>query len=94
MNKLLKKLNKSQSPKVLMSNYGYKYFVLMQTISACWWVRTKSSQARKWDGLNGVVTNVPTMPDDQVLSHYRELWQVELSFCITNHDLKVRPFFH
>ena len=94
VNKLLKKLNKSQSPKALMSNCGYKRFVRMQGHSRVLVDQNEIEQAQKWDGLHGVVTNVPTMTDEQVLSHYRGLWQVEQSFRITQQDLKVRPIFH
>ena len=34
------------------------------------------------------------MPQADVLAHYRSLWQVEESFRITKHDLKVRPIYH
>ena len=39
-------------------------------------------------------TNLPDTPHQEVLSHYRGLWQVEESFRITKHDLKVRPIYH
>ena len=41
-----------------------------------------------------VITNLPDTPHQEVLSHYRGLWQVEESFRITKHDLKVRPVYH
>ena len=54
----------------------------------------KIEQASQWDGLHGVITNLPNMPQVEVLAHYRGLWQVEESFRITKHDLKVRPIYH
>ena len=34
------------------------------------------------------------MPHHELRSRYRGLWQVEESFRITKHDLKVRPIYH
>ena len=49
-----------------------------------------------WDGLHGVMTNVgeKKMEVDKILSQYHGLWQVEESFRIQKHDLRVRPVFH
>lgn len=46
-----------------------------------------------WDGLHGVFTNNTDLTPEEVLSHYHELWQVEESFRISKHDLRVRPVF-
>ena len=45
----------------------------------------------RWDGLHGVATNVRGMSIEELFERYRGLWQVEQSFRITKHDLKVRP---
>ena len=49
-----------------------------------------------WDGLHGIITNIreKDMNAEEALSQYHGLWQVEESFRITKHDLKVRPVFH
>ncbi len=49
-----------------------------------------------WDGLHGVFTNIKQeeMDAEDILTQYHGLWQVEESFRITKHDLKVRPVFH
>ena len=41
-----------------------------------------------------LVTHLPDTPHQKVLSHYRGLWQVEESFRITKHDLKVGHIYH
>ena len=51
-----------------------------------------AEQAR-WDGLHGVMTNLTDMPARDVLGHCAALWQVERTFRVTRHDLKVRPIF-
>ena len=43
---------------------------------------------------NGVITNLPDMDSAEVLSHYHGLWQVEETFRISKHDLRVRPIYH
>jgi len=51
-------------------------------------------EAARWDGLHGVVTNLRGMSLAGLRERYGGLWQVERSFRITRHDLKVRPIFH
>ncbi|MDR0206619.1 MAG: hypothetical protein LBI45_05120, partial [Bacteroidales bacterium] len=34
------------------------------------------------------------MKADEILSQYHGLWQVEESFRISKHDLRIRPVFH
>jgi len=49
----------------------------------------------QWDGLHGVITNLPDTTDARdAMDYYAELWQVEHCFRITKHDLKIRPIFH
>ena len=86
---------KPVNPKTLLNNYGYKRFLTLTGNTTAGMDQRKVEEAALWDGLHGVVTN---LPDDQaaheVLAHYRGLWQVEESFRITKHDLKVRPIYH
>jgi hypothetical protein len=50
----------------------------------------------KWDGLHAVITNVDKikLPAPAVLERYRGLWQIEESFRINKHSLKMRPIYH
>jgi len=41
-----------------------------------------------------VITNSKSLEPEEIVMQYRGLWQVEESFRITKHDLKVRPIFH
>jgi len=55
----------------------------------------KIKEDEKWDGLKGLVVNAhSTLSNDDILSKYNNLWQVEESFRITKHDLKIRPIYH
>lgn len=48
----------------------------------------------KWDGISGVITNADEKTASEVLTRYRELWQIEEAFRISKHDLKMRPIYH
>ena len=49
----------------------------------------------QWDGLKGLIVNEnSTLTNDEILTQYSNLWQVEESFRITKHDLKIRPVYH
>ena len=55
----------------------------------------KIREDEKWDGLKGLVINSnSTLSNEEILTQYNNLWQVEESFRITKHDLKIRPIYH
>ena len=93
---LRQKLEKSQKPESLISNYGYKKYL---TVDGEVQIRVNEDKLERdalWDGLHGVITNVheKEMNADEALSQYHGLWQVEESFRLQKHDLRVRPVFH
>lgn len=46
-------------------------------------------------GIKGYYTNkAQQLSDDQIISQYKNLWQVEKSFRISKTDLKIRPIYH
>lgn len=93
--KLLKKLKKSKkNPKDLISNYGYKRYLEIQGDMTIGISNKKLVEDQKWDGLHGVVTNIKDMSIDSIFNHYKDLWQIEESFRINKHDLRIRPIFH
>ena len=71
-----------------MNNYGYKKFIRLEGDVSFELDEDKIEQTRKWDGLHGVITNLPDMDSVEVLSHYHGLWQVEETFRISKHDLR------
>jgi len=94
--KLKQKLEKSKKPESLISNYGYKKYL---TIDGDVQVRVNEEKLERevfWDGLHGIMTNIreKDMRAEEIISQYHGLWQVEESFRITKHDLRVRPVFH
>ena len=93
--KLRKKLAKSQHPKDLLNNYGYKKYLKVAGQSTLTVNQDKIARAQRWDGLHGVITNLPAATTTTtILSQYRGLWQVEDTFRVSKHDLKVRPVYH
>lgn len=94
VSKLYKKLSKSDDPKSLLSNYGYKKYINLIGDAKIKINETKLQEDAKWDGLLGVITNIKTMAADNILANYRLLWQIEECFRINKHDLKMRPIYH
>jgi len=104
--RLKAKLEKSSSVKSQLSNQGYKkYLQLEQTNknsdnsnSSCdisiILNEEKIKEDEAWDGLKGIVTNNYNLSNEELINQYSNLWQVEESFRITKHDLKIRPIYH
>ena len=99
--KLRAKLAKEKSVKTHLSNQGYKKYLQLESSQenvTCDLTivlnEEKIEQDALWDGLKGVITNNDELSDTELLHQYSNLWQVEESFRITKHDLKVRPIYH
>lgn len=100
--KLKKRLESSKSVKSQLSNAGYKKYLQLQSDNpnnkTCDLSITLNEEKIKedavWDGLKGIVTNNTTLTNKELLAQYANLWQVEESFRITKHDLKIRPIYH
>ena len=94
--KLRQKLEKSNNPKSLISNYGYKKYLTMDGEVKVKLNEEKLDREALWDGLHGIFTNTKEneINAEEVLAQYHGLWQVEESFRIEKHDLRVRPMFH
>lgn len=94
IDKLRAKLEKSKNPASLISNYGYKKFMKLTGDAAVEIDEDKYEQAGIFDGLHGIITNVKDLSDNDIVEHYRGLWQIEECFRISKHDLKIRPIYH
>ena len=105
--KLKKRLENSKSVKSQLSNNGYKkYLQLEDTTTTNKENKTKScnlsislnedkiKEDEAWDGLKGIITNNTSLSNEELIHQYTNLWQVEESFRITKHDLKIRPIYH
>jgi transposase len=99
--KLKKRLEDATSVKSQLSNNGYKKYLQLESDdknSSCDISLTlneeKIAQDEAWDGFKGIITNNKVLSDAELIHQYSNLWQVEESFRITKHDLKIRPIYH
>ena len=101
--KLRDRFEKEKSPKSYLSNSGYKKYLQLEGAedsknSNCEFKlvidEDKIKEDSVWDGLKGIATNNSELTDEEIISQYTNLWQVEESFRITKHDLKIRPIYH
>ncbi len=101
--KLRAKLKGNTSVKSHLSNQGYKKYLQLEqsddTKTSCDVAITLNEEKialdAQWDGLKGLIVNASsTLSNDEILTQYNNLWQVEESFRITKHDLKIRPIYH
>lgn len=91
--RLRKKLSSGKLSKKHINNKGYNKYLKLEGKVNISIDEEKCLADRVWDGLKGYVTNTLLTPE-QVVSSYRQLWQVERTFRITKTDLKVRPIYH
>lgn len=108
--KLRIKLSKEKSVKSHLSNQGYKKYLQLESSNSnqtddksnnskqcdlnIVLNEEKIEEDARWDGLKGIITNNSELTNTELLQQYSNLWQVEESFRITKHDLKVRPIYH
>lgn len=100
--RLRKKLDgkKALPGKTLVTNRGTnKFLTLEQDKEQDRYILDpeKIQQDSQWDGLHGVVTNLPVQDAAQaytLLDHYSSLWRIEESFRVNKHDLSIRPVYH
>src|SRR3989344_3837770 len=45
-------------------------------------------------GIKGYYSNCSNLTNEEIIKHYKNLWNVEKSFRISKSDLKARPIFH
>ena len=100
--KLQARLKNSKSVKSQLSNNGYKKYLQLKSSDSSKTTcdlsivlnEDKIKEDEAWDGLKGIVTNNTTLSNEELIHQYSNLWQVEESFRITKHDLKIRPIYH
>lgn len=92
--KLSARLRRSRNPKQLVSRYGFQKFITVEGDAKLSIDEDKLTVERDWDGITGIITNHPDLTNKAALEHYRGLWQVEESFRINKHDLRIRPIYH
>ena len=91
---LQQRLKRSKNPKQLISKYGLQKFIKVEGEAKLQIDYLKLLEETKWDGLVGMYISDAAFTNEEVIGHYRGLWQVEESFRIQKHDLKIRPVYH
>ena len=94
INKITKKLKNQKNIKSYLSQFGYKKFLKLDGATQISIDEEKLQTEALWDGLHGIVTNSKNLSSEEILHQYKGLWQVEESFRICKHDLKIRPIYH
>lgn len=93
--RLKKKIGKGKATKSLIGHMGgSKKFLKIEGDSKISLNEAIIMEESKWDGLHGITTNIKDMSAEELYAHYRGLWQIEETFRITKHDLRVRPIYH
>lgn len=106
--RLRDKLKKNKSVKTHLSNQGYNKYLQLEGNNetkegenkknscdiAIELNEEKIKEDAIWDGLKGILTNNTNLTNEELIHQYSNLWQVEESFRITKHDLKIRPIYH
>lgn len=92
--KINKTIGKSKSDaKKLITNKGYLKFTKLQGQIISSLNEKKIEEDRQWDGIFGIYTNT-NLSEEEILSRYRGLWEIELAFRVSKTDLAMRPIFH
>lgn len=91
--KLQEKIKSGKLTKSGINNRGYnKFLILGQKVDVCI-DQAKIDADKSWDGLKGYLTNT-SLSKEEVMSQYKDLWQIEQAFRVTKSELEVRPIFH
>lgn len=97
--KVLQKIQKNIGEKgntlKLLSNTGVKKYTTTRNAETTL-DQDKIAADKAWDGLHGVITNIPSSEKEAsiILSRYRRLWKIEECFRINKHTLSMRPIYH
>lgn len=96
IDKLRRQCQRSRKPHAFLSNRGYAKYLKIDGDARVELNEDRIAAEARWDGLHGVRTSLAEADASatEVLNHYRGLWQVEQTFRVSKHDLRVRPIFH
>ncbi len=93
LKKLEKQIKTGKLTKASINNRGYNKFLQIENQVNISINEAKIQDDQKWDGLKGYLTNT-TLNKDEVIEHYKDLWQIEKAFRVAKTDLEIRPIYH
>jgi len=88
----LKKLEGKNTKSVLKGSLK-KMYIKVNNESIIALDEKKIEASKKLDGYFGFISNVD-LKEEEIIAQYKGLWQVEQSFRLTKHNLKIRPVYH
>ena len=91
--KLEKLVKTGMLSKKHITNRGYNKFLKITGEAKVSIDKGKLKDDKKWDGLKGYLTNTD-LSNEEVISQYKQLWQIEKAFRISKTDLRIRPIYH
>lgn len=91
--KLQKNLNAGKLTKKHINNKGYNKYLTLEGEIEITINYDKYKDDAKWDGLKGYLTNT-NFGKEEIIAHYKKLWNIEKTFRISKTDLRIRPIFH
>jgi transposase len=93
LKRLEKAIRTGKLTKQQINNRGYNKYLKLEGNIYIEIDYEKYKADNKWDGLKGYITNA-TLPANQIINNYKQLWQIEKAFRISKTDLKIRPIYH
>jgi transposase len=93
MNKLERSLASGRLTKQNINNRGYNKYLKLNGEVKVTIDYEKYRADSTWDGLKGYLTNT-TLPANEVIENYKNLWKIEKAFRISKTDLRIRPIYH
>jgi transposase len=91
--RLEKRIKTGRLTKENINNKGYNKFLKIHGKASISLDKTKIYDDQRWDGLKGYTTN-SSMKPTEIITQYKQLWQIEKAFRISKTDLKIRPIYH
>ena len=93
LKKLEHQINSGKLTKGNINNRGYNKFLKMEGDVSISIDYQKIEKSICWDGLKGYITNTK-LTIKEVITQYKELWNIERAFRISKTDLQIRPIYH
>jgi len=93
LKRLEKKLRSGKLTKAHINARGYNKYLRLDNEVRISIDYDRYETDRQWDGLKGYITNT-TLPAEQVIESYANLWQIEKAFRMSKTDLRIRPIYH
>ena len=94
LKKIEKNIGKSGEASKLITNAGVKKYLSKNEQATVCIDDEKIMRDEAWDGLHGIITNIPEDSAESLIEKYSRLWVIEESFRINKHTLEMRPIFH